>query len=317
MRTDSDGRIRTEYKQTGVASAPGRLSSAATAWGSGTNLQNQPQRAYPMFIADRGYEFSYFDLSGAEARVVAHLAGIRQWIEDFHRADHEDGFDTHRATASQVFNIPYEDVPTFDRHELGKTTDDPLLDGQVTLRFLGKKCKHGLNYRMSAPRLADTCAIPLSQATRAYNAYHTAYPEIRDWWKEIMEEVRATKQLWTPLGRRLIILSRIDNEEALKSIVAFKPQSTIGDRVASCVYKIQEDPAFPKNHARFVLNIHDALIFINRIGFGPQVRKIMKKYAEEPIIINGTSVVIPAEFKVSMPDEGGVHRWSTLKDVEV
>jgi uracil-DNA glycosylase family 4 len=50
---DDDGRMRSEYKQYGVQSAPGRLSSSSTLWGSGMNLQNQPERLRGMFIADR------------------------------------------------------------------------------------------------------------------------------------------------------------------------------------------------------------------------------------------------------------------------
>jgi len=323
MRIDDDGRVRSEYKQTGVANAPGRLSSAATAWGSGTNLQNQPQRAYPLFVADEGFEFNYFDLSGAEARVVAHLAKIDQWIEDFHKADTlgKDQFDPHRATAAQVFNVPYDEIPKHDRLEYGKTTDDPKRDGEITLRFIGKRCKHGLNYRMSAQRLHDTLLkegnpIPMSMAIRAYDAYHRAYPEIKQWWEETTKEVYTNKMLWSPFGRRLLVTGRIDDDSALESIVAFKPQSAIGDFVASRIYKIHNDPKFPRHQARVVLNIHDALIVLNRIGFGKQVRSIMAKHAREPIMINGNPVVIPPEMKVSRPGEDGIHRWSTLKDIE-
>ncbi len=41
-QVDEDGRMRCEYRQWGTQSAPGRLSSSAVMWGSGTNLQNQP-----------------------------------------------------------------------------------------------------------------------------------------------------------------------------------------------------------------------------------------------------------------------------------
>lgn len=324
MRIDNDGRIRSEYKQTGVQAAPGRLSSAAPLWGTGTNLQNQPQRAYPMFTADEGYELNYFDLSGAEARVVAYLANIKLWQEDFHRADTlgKDEFDTHRATAAQVFKMKYEDVPAYDREEFPKTTDDPKKDGKITKRFLGKKCKHGLNYRMKPDRLSSTTGIPMNMAVQAYHAYHNAYPEIRKWWKSLEMELfekdekgNQKKELWSPFGRRLKMLGRIDNDDALESIVAFKPQSTIGDKVASCIYLIHEDPEFPREHARVILNIHDALIVLNKIGYGEQVRKVMKRHAEAALTINGHEVIIPAEMKVSQPDEHGVHRWSTLKDI--
>lgn len=50
---DPDGRMRSDYKQYGTQFVPGRLSSAQTLWGSGMNLQNQPERLRGMFIADR------------------------------------------------------------------------------------------------------------------------------------------------------------------------------------------------------------------------------------------------------------------------
>ncbi len=317
MTIDKDNRFRTEYKQTGVSAAPGRLSSSTTAWNSGGNLQNIPQRAYPMFVADQGYELNYFDLAGAEARIVAHIANIEVWKEDFHKADTlgKDKYDVHRATASQVFGIPYDEVPSFDRFELGKNTDDPKLDGEPTLRFLGKKCKHGLNYRMQPQKLADTCEIPLVLASKAYAAYHRAYPEIRTWWDATLAEVKKTKCLWTPIGRRLMILTRLDNDEALESVIAFKPQSTIGDFVSDCIPLIESHPQFPKEYARVWMNNHDSLTILNRIGVGKQVRKVIREVASRPILINGTPVVIPTEMKVSKPDEFGVHRWSTMKPV--
>ena len=59
MRVDDDGRIRCEYKQTGVTICPRTALQCKTGWGTGTNLQNQPERAHNMFIADEGYEFNY------------------------------------------------------------------------------------------------------------------------------------------------------------------------------------------------------------------------------------------------------------------
>jgi hypothetical protein len=41
----------------------------------------------------------------------------------------------------------------------------------------------------------------------------------------------------------------------------------------------------------------------------------MKKHAETPIIIRGEPVTIFTDLKQSMPDEKGVHRWSTLQDI--
>lgn len=51
-KVDDDNRMRSTYKQFGTQFVPGRLSSAQTLWGSGMNLQNQPERLRGMFIAD-------------------------------------------------------------------------------------------------------------------------------------------------------------------------------------------------------------------------------------------------------------------------
>jgi uracil-DNA glycosylase family 4 len=50
---DPDNRMRSDYKQYGTQYVPGRLSSSQTLWGSGMNLQNQPEMLRGMFIADR------------------------------------------------------------------------------------------------------------------------------------------------------------------------------------------------------------------------------------------------------------------------
>ena len=155
-KIDDDGRIRCEYKQYGTINAPGRLSSTSVLWGSGTNLQNQPQRSQQMFIADPGYGFLYFDLKQAEAKVVAYGWNVTKLKDAFDLCSKDPNMDVHRMNASNIFKVPYDQVPSYDRHTYGKTTDDPKRDGETTLRYLGKRCVHGLNYRMQADRLATT-----------------------------------------------------------------------------------------------------------------------------------------------------------------
>jgi DNA polymerase len=312
MEADEDERVRCEYKQTGVASAPGRLSSSSTLWGSGTNLQNQPGRAHKLFIADPGYGFDYFDLGQAEARVVGWKYAIHSWIEQFEQARIDGIYDAHRALASVMFDTPYDDVPKEDWNE----------DGTPTIRYLAKRCRHGLNYRMGADRLAetlstDTFSCSLYRGEELWRAYHRVNPELQKGWQATADEVRKHRRLYNAYGRRWILLERFD-DEALKSIVAFYPQSTVGDKVSRCIYLCEDDPEWPST-ARMALNIHDALIAIRKHEDGPTVRRIMKKHAEEPLIIEGIDgkkreLIIPADLKTSVPDEFGVHRWSTITE---
>lgn len=320
---DDDGRLRCTYNQTGVQSAPGRLSSSGMLWKNaegdqtGMNLQNQPERAYSMYIADKGYGLGYFDMAQAEARLVACFANIEKWLEQFERARLHGGYDAHRALASEMFGVPYDDVPTFDRYDVSKghVLPEGKRDGDVTLRFIAKRCRHGLNYRMMPDRLASTTGLSLAEATNAYRAYHRVTPELQQWWSDLEQEVRKTKTLFNAFGRRFILLERI-SPEALESIVAFKPQSTLGDHVVKVIYQAESDPRWPPD-ARMWLNIHDALIILAPRHKVKLCLSIAKKYAEAPIVIGQHQMIIPAETKMGYPDDLGIIRWSTLKGVEI
>lgn len=332
MGLDDDGRFRCEYRQFGTQSAPGRLSSAATPWDTGGNLQNQPPAAYPMFVADKGYTLVYFDLSQAEARYVGWDAAIDKWIEDFEYARENPGkYDCHRALASDMWNIPYDEVPE-------KDVDS---DGERTLRYIAKRCRHGLNYRMQAPRLATTTGLSQSEADTAFRLYHRTSPQVQSWWGAIEREVKSSRTLYNSFGRRLIILERL-TPEAMEAIVAFRPQSTIGDKVCRVIYQCETDPRWPRN-ARMLMNIHDALIALCKEDDHELCLSIMRKYAEEPImvtsIVDGETrpLIIPAECKVAnrkthwrvitnnrgqhdielYDEDSGFYRWSDLGAIEV
>jgi uracil-DNA glycosylase family 4 len=318
MRVDPDNRFRMVWKQQGVTRAPGRLSSAGNLWGTASNIQNQPTRAQPFFIADEGCVKFYADGSQAEARVVAYLADIDKWKRDFERARLTGDFDAHRSLASDMYKIPYDDVPKEDW-----VVDERTGLEVPTIRYKAKRARHGLNYRMQAPRLAEAAKLSMFDAKKTFILYHNENPEIKLWWAELEKIIKRTKELWTPLGRRFRLLGRLD-EEALESIVAFVPQSTIGDMVKRTWYQCHEDDDWDNRKMRIKINVHDALIGIavNR-NYAEKACRIMRKYAEAPILIENVyktkveELIIPAEFKISEPDEKGVHRWSTLKKVKL
>jgi uracil-DNA glycosylase family 4 len=310
---DTDGRWRCTYKQTGVSSAPGRLSSAQTHWHTGLNFQNIPENAKDMFIAPMGWEFSYYDMSQIEARIVAFLADIPVWKTQFENARlHPGTYDAHCALASDMFKVPYEQVPRKDRDA----------EGRPTIRYVAKRCRHGLNYRMAPDKLATVTGLSHTEADRAYRLYHMATPEITVWWDDAIDLVRRNGSIHTCLGRRWLLMERFD-PVALDSIIAFEPQSINGDHTSSVIYKCHADPEWPPT-ARIVINVHDANIALNRIEDGPTVRAIMKHHAEQPIWINSIRnrlhgidrpepLVVPAEMAVSRAGNDGIHRWSTIE----
>lgn len=323
-KVGDDGRMRCDWKQYGVSKAPGRLSSSETIDGQGMNMQNQPQRARSMYVADPGMELAYFDLKQAEAVVVAYRANIPKWKDQFERMRTDPKFDTHRALASEMFGIPYEKVPT-------KDWDDAF---QPTVRYIAKRCRHGLNYRMERQTLADVTKLPYHEASRAFILYHRTTPELTKWWKQEETTFKRDRVLYNAFGRRLKVIQRLD-EDVMDSIIAFYPQSTIGDKVVQVWYQSESDDKWPRD-ARICLDVHDNLVAIAAPGKSIKTAlAIMKKYAEQPIMIqdawNGPAIPvrIQAELKQSYPtvfdsntnkfveDKKGLHRWSHMKDVEL
>jgi len=322
-----DGRFRCEYKQNGVQKAPGRLSSAGLLDGQGGNMQNQPIRAREMYICDPGMVFGYFDLSQAEARVVGWRAGIAKWQEQFERARIDGKYDCHRALAADMFKVRYDDVPHSD-------FDD---DGKPTIRYISKRCRHGLNYRMERYKLSEVTGLTYNEANKNFILYHNNTPELERWWEEEERQFRKNREVFNALGRRHKVIQRLD-DEALKSIVAFYPQSTIGDKVTQVWYQSEEDDHWPDD-ARVCIDVHDNLVCIASPRSIKTAMGILVKHAQSPIPIRNVftgriePLIIPAEAKVSYPvslvvnDKGkqvyvedqkhGVHRWSHLKKLEL
>lgn len=324
LRLDADNRFRCVWKQEGVSSAPGRLSSASTLWGTGGNGQNQPPAARQFFIADPGCCLVYFDLKQAEAVVVAYRADIQQWKEDFDRARRDDSFDSHRSLASTIFNVPYDEVPKSDRNE-----DDT----DYTIRYVSKRARHGLNYRMQIERFAETAGISYSRAADVFAKYHRGTPEIMRWWREQERLVKNEREIFNAFGRRWKVLQRID-DDALIPMIAYYPQSTIGDKVARVWGQAEEDDRWDMHKGRIILDVHDALIGMCKIEWAQTALSIMKGYAEQPILIENVyrtkrdPVIIPADCAISTTlirdrktkqviREDEYHRWSNLEKIKI
>lgn len=321
-RVSDDGRFRCEYKQYGVANAPGRLSSAALLSGDGGNMQNQPVRARGMYVADPGCVFCYFDLSQAESQVVSFRADITKWKEQYAKAKEDGLYDAHRALASEMFKIPYDQVPKEDWNEADKPT----------IRYIAKRCRHGLNYRMERFRLSEVTKLPYYVAARAFTLYHTITPQLKQWWEEEERNFRRTREIYNGLGRRFRVIQRI-SDDVLRSIIAFYPQSTIGDKITQVWYQCEEDDDWPEE-ARIAIDVHDNLVAIAPPRWAKTCLGIMKKHAESPIMIQDAwgrrkpePLSIQAELKMSVPsswddktqrfvaDKDGLHRWSFMEKV--
>ena len=150
-----DGRIHTSFNQ--AVTATGRLSS------SGPNLQNIPIRTSrgrqirKAFVPAEGSTLIVADYSQIELRLMAHLSQDPLLLEAYREEK-----DIHTLTASQVFDLPLEEV-TKKQRELGKTIN------------------YGVLYGMGSRRLAREFDISPSEASDYIDNYFDRYEVVSDY----------------------------------------------------------------------------------------------------------------------------------------
>ena len=275
-------RARTSYLITGTET--GRLSSRETVYGTGTNMQNIPKGIVRrIFIPDEGKVFLNADLSQAEARVVAYLAEEDRLIKVF-----QDGGDIHRRNAAKIFGKAEKDVTKEERE-------------------IAKRVVHASNYGMGPITFARNAGISTPEAKRLLNAYFAEFPRIKLWHMSIERELKQSRILITPLGRRRTFFNRWD-ESLKKEAYAFVPQSTVADLLNMGLRRLYEKYRGSDN--QLLLQIHDAVLLqVPRM----EVQKVAKEVRETlsiPIIIKHKELVIPVDISVG-------ESWDGLRKYEL
>ncbi len=233
-------RLHTSYA---LASTPtGRISS------SEPNLQNIPirtaegRRIRPAFIADPGNKLVSADYSQIELRVLAHIADIPQLTKAF-----ADGVDIHAMTASEMFGVPVEGMPS-------------------EVRRRAKAINFGIIYGISAFGLANQLGIERSEAGDYIKKYFERFPGIRDYMDSRKQMARDRGYVETIFGRRIHYPEiRASNP----SIRAFNERASINapiqgsaaDIIRRAMIRMEEALAREKLSARMLLQVHDELIF--------------------------------------------------------
>jgi len=264
-----DGRIRTSYLVSGTDS--GRLSSKKYVDGTGMNLQNRKKGIMrEIFIPDEGFRFMGADLGQAENRVVAYASNDKKMIEVV-----ESEGDVHRENAALIFDKPVEEI-----------TDDE--------RQMGKRITHANNYMMGIGLFSKIAKISYAKAREYQDRYFNTYPKVKVWHKEIEIQIRTTRVLENPFGRKRRFYGRL-SDDTFKSAVSYIPQSTVADKLHDATHEIHARLPYP---ARIVLQLHDEIF----IQFLPEqeeeCRKILEDALTRPFKINGYTVSIPTDVKI-------------------
>ena len=231
------GRVHTSYSISGANT--GRLSS------SDPNLQNIPvrsedgRRIREAFIADEGKVLLSLDYSQIELRILAHIADISALKQAF-----RDGHDIHAMTASEMFNVPMDEMTP-------------------EIRRQAKAINFGVIYGISGFGLARNLRIPRKEAQGFIDRYFERFPEIRTYMDDTVEYAKEHKYVKTLFGRKIHtpeIASKGPRAGFAKRAVINAPiQGTAADIIRRAMVRMPD--AIANLPAKMLLQVHDELIF--------------------------------------------------------
>ncbi|MDZ7823946.1 MAG: DNA polymerase I [Ahrensia sp.] len=233
-------RVHTSYSL--AATTTGRLSS------SDPNLQNIPirtaegRRIRTAFIATKGNKLVSADYSQIELRVLAHVANIPQLTKAF-----SDGIDIHAMTASEMFGVPVESMPS-------------------DVRRRAKAINFGIIYGISAFGLANQLSISRGEAGDYIKMYFERFPGIKDYMDETKANAKAQGYVETIFGRRIHypdIRSSNPQVRAFNERAAINApiQGSAADVIRRAMIRMEHGLNEAKLSAKMLLQVHDELIF--------------------------------------------------------
>lgn len=231
------GRVHTSYSIAGANT--GRLAS------TDPNLQNIPvrseegRRIREAFVAPKGKVLVSLDYSQIELRILAHIADIPELQQAF-----RDGLDIHALTASEMFNVPLEQM----------TSD---------IRRKAKAINFGVIYGISGFGLARNLRIPRAEAQGFIDRYFERFPGIRGYMDATVKEAQAKGYVTTLFGRRIntpeINAKGPTAGFAKRAAINAPIQGTAADVIRRAM--IRMNAAIADLPATMLLQVHDELLF--------------------------------------------------------
>ena len=233
-------RIHTSYQQ--AVTSTGRLSSTEP------NLQNIPiktpegRKIREAFIAEKGNVLISADYSQIELRIMAHLSGDKNLTHAF-----KNNIDVHSATASEIFNVPLENVTPDHRRS-------------------AKAINFGLIYGMSAFGLTRQLGIPRNEAQAYLDTYFERYTGVKDYMESTKELAKKNLFVETIFGRKLHVATINDpnglrRKAAERAAINAPLQGSAADIIKKAMIDVDQWIGVNNPDIKMIMQVHDELIF--------------------------------------------------------
>ncbi|WP_338549449.1 DNA polymerase I [Roseovarius phycicola] len=251
------GRVHTSYVQTGAST--GRLAS------TDPNLQNIPvrteegRRIREAFVPEPGNTLVSLDYSQIELRILAHMADIEALKKAF-----SDGLDIHAMTASEMFDVPMEDMTP-------------------EVRRRAKAINFGVIYGISGFGLARNLRIPRSEAQAFIDRYFERFPGIRSYMDSTVEFAKAHGYVQTLFGRKIhtpeIAAKGPRAGFARRAAINAPIQGTAADIIRRAMIRMPE--VISNLPCKMLLQVHDELLFEVENGAEEHVIETAKEVMQD------------------------------------
>ena len=251
---DPDGRIRSSFNIAGTNT--GRLASALSDMGTGTNLQNVDRKLRSVFVADPGMKFGNFDLGQADARNVGALCWeyfLEERGEEFagsYLNACESG-DLHTSTCK----LAWTDLPWTGDKKADRKIADQLAYREDSYRQLAKKLGHGTNYYGQPPTMAKHTKMPVSLISDFQGRYFRGFPCIPAWHSHVKRMIADHSQITTLYGRRRWFWGRATEDSTLREAIAYAPQSMTADEINIGMLQL-----YREGIVQLCVQVHDSLL---------------------------------------------------------
>lgn len=225
--------------------------------------------------------FIEFDKAGAEWVIVAYISGDANMI-----AVVESGESPHVHTGNLMTGVPKPIIiaehKALEAQGIPTTTDPILIENtrreipelagwqgwlprSMSIRQMGKKSNHALNYDMSYVRAALEWEVEEAEAKQIINLYReVAYPGIPRWHEfDIRAQLRKDRTLVNLLGRKYVFRDAW-GDDLFKEAYAYIPQSTIADLVLRAITAVYWDESVA-DQAELLTQTHDS--FLAQVSF--------------------------------------------------
>lgn len=274
VKPDPDGKVRGRYNAAGTTT--GRSSSKKGYEKRGLDWHNIPEEDRQMFTAPEGSSFIVRDLWQAEMFVVAVLSQCQSFLSKLMK-----GEKVHKLVASWIFGVPEDQIDNNNKP-----------GGQY---YTGKRSGHGLNYGLGPVLFAINLKCSIKEAKRIRDAYFRYAFEIENWHKEIQEELKQTRQLVTPFGRKRYFRGRW-GEDLFRQAYAYIPQSLVAELNHLGMIKLEY---MLPDGAEIVQEGYDALVVESQDWQIERVKEIEEKVFDKEIYSTGMFFRIPGEYMVN------------------